>query len=101
MTVWVGFHRLAAQEARAAEAWYAPHSPDTARRFRTEVSAAAMRIADNVGTHAIPETKCRYVYVRRFPYRLIYSMDDKTALVVAVAHARRRPGYWRRRTHHP
>jgi hypothetical protein len=38
------------------------------------------------------------VRLRRFPYILYYHVvDDSLALVLAVAHARRRPGYWRRR----
>lgn len=93
----VAFHRLAAKDARDAEGWYRRRSPDSAARFRTQVTAAALRIADGVDTHPIPGTKFQYVLVRRFPYRLIFSTEGSVALVVAVSHARRRPNYWRRR----
>ena len=39
----------------------------------------------------------RRVLVRRFPYAVIYRLDPDGAFIVAVAHVRRRPGYWRRR----
>lgn len=38
------------------------------------------------------------IVLRRFPYALIYRAEPRAVVVVAVAHLRRRPGYWRRRT---
>jgi hypothetical protein len=38
--------------------------------------------------------RCR---LRRFPYGVIYHADEMEILVVAVAHAHRRPDYWRDR----
>jgi mRNA-degrading endonuclease RelE of RelBE toxin-antitoxin system len=38
--------------------------------------------------------RCR---LRRFPYGLIYAIDRGDILIVAVAHAHRRPDYWRDR----
>ena len=32
--------------------------------------------------------------VARFPYRIVYFVNDDTIVVVAVAHERRHPGYW-------
>jgi mRNA-degrading endonuclease RelE of RelBE toxin-antitoxin system len=33
--------------------------------------------------------------LRRFPYSVIYEVLGNTVTVLAVAHHRRRPGYWR------
>jgi hypothetical protein len=35
--------------------------------------------------------------LERFPFSVVYRVGEHGALVVAVAHARRRPGYWRTR----
>jgi toxin ParE1/3/4 len=35
--------------------------------------------------------------VARFPYRVVYVVLGADIDVLAVAHAKRRPGYWRRR----
>ena len=43
------------------------------------------------------EANLRRLMLTRFPYALIYSATDDLLHVVAVAHARRRPGYWRPR----
>ena len=39
----------------------------------------------------------RWVLTRRFRYAVIYRAHDRRLEVVAVAHLRRRPDYWRRR----
>lgn len=38
-------------------------------------------------------TRRRYL-LRRFPYSVIYQITTEELRVVAVAHHRRRPGYW-------
>ena len=40
----------------------------------------------------------RQLPVSRFPYRIVYMIDSEELRVLAVAHTRRRPGYWRSRT---
>jgi plasmid stabilization system protein ParE len=98
LSLQVVFHRLAAKESRAAEAWYANRSSEVAERFRKAVLDTAQRIADDVGTHPIGKSRFRYAFVRRFPYRLIYCFESgSTVRVLAVCHFHRRPGYWRRR----
>ena len=32
--------------------------------------------------------------LRKFPFTLIYALEDDDLIVVAVSHHRRRPGYW-------
>jgi hypothetical protein len=39
----------------------------------------------------------RRILVHGFPYSLIYLERARTVWILAVAHHRRRPGYWRRR----
>ena len=41
--------------------------------------------------------RSRSLLFRHFPYRLVYQAVADMLVVVAVAHQRRRPGYWRRR----
>ena len=36
----------------------------------------------------------RWVMLRTFPIKLVYTVHDDALLLVAVFHARRRPGYW-------
>ena len=36
----------------------------------------------------------RRVLVRRFPFSVVYFLDEGEVVVAAIAHQRRRPGYW-------
>ena len=40
------------------------------------------------------EPEIRRRLFARFPYSLIYGIEDETIVVIAVAHARRLPRYW-------
>lgn len=37
--------------------------------------------------------------VDRFRYNVIYRIEEKTLFVLAIAHHRRKPNYWRKRIH--
>lgn len=39
----------------------------------------------------------RRAVLRRFPFSLIYSEEPTEIVIIAVAHQKRRPGYWRGR----
>jgi len=36
----------------------------------------------------------RRVLLRRFPFSVVYFVNDGEVVVAAIAHHRRRPGYW-------
>jgi toxin ParE1/3/4 len=69
--------------------------------FVSEVERAVRRIAffPQHGSPYLGGT--RRVVLRRFPYSIVYLADQGDLLVVAVAHHRRKPGYWRTRLSRP
>ena len=40
------------------------------------------------------EPDIRRCLFARFPYSLVYGIDEDTIVVIAVAHSRREPNYW-------
>ena len=40
---------------------------------------------------------CRFAILRRFPYSVVYHLENEEPFVVAVAHSSRAPNYWRDR----
>ncbi|CAN5905857.1 MAG: type II toxin-antitoxin system RelE/ParE family toxin [Ornithinimicrobium sp.] len=65
--------------------------------FIEEVERALERIA-TFPEHGSPHlVNTRRVVLQRFPFSVVYDILPEGALVVAVAHHRRRPGYWRER----
>lgn len=44
-----------------------------------------------------PELLVRRAPVKRFPYHVVYLEAESTIRILAVAHERRKPGYWKKR----
>jgi len=43
------------------------------------------------------DRRTRQYLLRRFPFGIIYLVEDGEIVVVAIAHLSRKPGYWRAR----
>jgi plasmid stabilization system protein ParE len=77
--------------------WYAERSAVAAERFTAAVDAALREIAADPDRFERMDARHRGCTVKRFPFRVVYRIEPARILVVAVAHAKRRPGYWTRR----
>ena len=94
-------HPEAIAEARAARQWYEEQSLAAGRAFMAELDAAIEQISAAPNRWAAYLQGTRRYLMHRFPYMVIYHEKDGAIRVVAVAHARRRPGYWRLRLKSP
>ena len=97
MATTVDFDAAARVEFDNAFDWYAQRSPGAAIGFASEVDAAIDLVA--AAPERFPETNagCRSCALHRYPYRVIYYRSQDRLIVVAIAHAKRRPGFWRDR----
>jgi plasmid stabilization system protein ParE len=93
----VDVHPLAADEAEAAERWYRERNETASMRFRHELDRAVDLISDRPEAWSPYVGGTRRILLRRFPFFVVYRVFDERVQIVAVAHARRRPGYWRKR----
>ena len=87
----------AEREIREAFLWYFERSPLAADAFRLEVFDAIDRLATDAETWPMDEDGLRFYHLRHFPFTVHYDLDGRTVTVMAVAHQRRRPGYWQGR----
>jgi toxin ParE1/3/4 len=83
-------------------------SPDAAARFRAAVDRVFDRIEENPsqfpehGLLVVQNGRALFYAVRRavvprFPYVVLFYVRRGVAIVLAIAHGRRRPGYWSER----
>ena len=93
----LGFHPEAVAEARGAARWYRERNPDAAEAFLTEFDRALRRIAEAPERWPVVEAGWRRFVLRRFPFSIVYRVQSGQVEVLALAHGRRRPGYWRDR----
>lgn len=86
----------AAEELEAARAFYEGRRPGLGDAFVNSIDALFAQIHDTPLLFALlPDSiDLRRAPLGRFPYVVIYLVHARTVHVVAVAHARRRPGYW-------
>jgi len=90
------FHREARAEQQLAVETYTLRSLDVGDRFERALSYCLRLICDEPETWPLWRGRpgIRSHRVRGFPYRMIYVIRDGRVFIVAVAHGRRRPGYW-------
>ena len=93
----VEFHPEALADARHARRWYAERSAAVAERFEAELRRALdfAALMPEAGSPGAAGT--RKLRLHGFPHSLIYRVAPSLVLVLAVAHERREPGYWRKR----
>jgi plasmid stabilization system protein ParE len=97
----ISLHPEAVAEARAARAWYQERSASTAEAFLAELDHAVAMIGASPLRYPAHAHGTRRFVMRRFPFSVVYRVLDDDVLIVAVAHGRRRPGYWRARSSPP
>ena len=90
-------HPGAIADARGARLWYAERSSHAADQFMAELDRALERILESPKRWPKKAGVRRYV-LRRYPFIVVYRTRESVVEIVAVAHARRRPGYWSSRS---
>lgn len=93
----VGFHPAALEESTAAERWYRERSDTAAVAFVAEIDRAVEQIGDAPDRWPRHTQGTRRFVLRRFPFTLIYRVGSAEVEIIAVAHGRRRPDYWKGR----
>jgi plasmid stabilization system protein ParE len=97
MTHKVELHPLAEEEFLAAYAWYSERSETAARAFLREMDHAVLRISEAPERWPKYASLTRRFLLARFPFSVIYRIAEQVVEVIAVAHHKRKPGYWRPR----
>jgi plasmid stabilization system protein ParE len=77
--------------------WYAERNPQAAMQFANAVDAALSMIAASPQRFAAIDNIHRGCSINHFPFRIVYRVTTDRIVVVAVAHAKREPGYWKKR----
>jgi plasmid stabilization system protein ParE len=91
------FHPEAEEEFLEAVSYYEAQVPGLGERFDAEVRAAGARLLRYPEIGPFIDTELRKLVLDRFPYYVIYSVSSEAVYIVAVAHEKRKPGYWETR----
>ena len=88
------FHPEAADELNEAADVYEAKSPGLGARFIDEVDEGIDLLLEQPMLGSPWLEPARRWQLRSFPYTLAYRALDAELEILAVAHQRRRPGYW-------
>ena len=97
-------HPEAQAELRSAALWYDERRPGLGDEFIAEVSAFLDRVREAPESYPPwPGTRAtgpliRKAAIPRFPYVIAFERREHRVVVLAIAHAKRRPLYWFTRT---
>ncbi|EFQ84423.1 toxin-antitoxin system, toxin component, RelE family [Aeromicrobium marinum DSM 15272] len=97
-----GFHPEARAEFFADVEWYDERELGVGARFEIAVREAIDAAVDSPDSWGVwpgweRSPAVRSKRVNGFPYRVVYFVTGEQLAVVAIAYAKRRPGYWRER----
>jgi len=79
--------------------WYEARVTGLGGEFLDSVAATIARIQTRpeIGTAISADGRSRRALVTKFPYQVVYRLAPKELVVVAIAHLKRRPEYWKQR----
>ena len=94
--------REAESEIDEAAEWYEDKQQGLGHEFLDALEHAIHAIEDRPDSLPRMETlhsvrDVRRCLLPRFPFNIVFEIRENELLVLAVAHVRRRPNYWRRR----
>ena len=86
----------AAAELQSAAMWYEEKRPGLGVEFVAIVDQALQSVLEHPEACPLwrPDRPYRKHPLKRFPYVVFFRIDSETVVIVAAAHAKRRPGYW-------
>ena len=89
----------ASEEFSEAVRWYEARPPGLGGEFFDAVGTTLSLIETNpeIGTAVSADGQTRRALVAGFPYQVVYRLKPTELVIVAVAHLKRRPGYWKHR----
>jgi plasmid stabilization system protein ParE len=93
----VRLHPLAADEVKSAHTWYSDRGIAAAEEFLKELDAAMAAVVGAPDRWPSIHIRYRRFLLHKFPFSVVYVQRQGYVEVIAIAHHRRRPGYWKHR----
>ncbi len=87
----------AREELNEAAAFYEASVPGLGAAFLDDVERAIELVSERPRIGASAGRGFRKTILRRFPFSIIYVDREEEIVIVALAHQRRRPGFWQGR----
>lgn len=94
----VVFHPEAEEELNDSTRYYDAEGPGLGKALLEDLEHAIAQLIQYPESAPLVNKLARCKPLRRFPYNIMYIVLPSTIRILAVAHQKRRPFYWRGRT---
>jgi toxin ParE1/3/4 len=91
------FHPEALSEYAEAVQYYTEQRVEVAQAFINSIEDTVYRINKSPTRYAEIDEDVRRCMARKFPYGVLYTVEQDYILILAVMHCSREPGYWQSR----
>ncbi len=91
------FHPEALTEYADAVRYYTEQRTEVAQAFIDAIEDAVYRVRESPTRYNAIDDDVRRCMTRRFPYGILYTIEQDYILILAVMHCSREPGYWKSR----
>ncbi len=81
-------------EFLSAVQYYEDCQKDLGRRFKESIELAVAKIAEAPFRYRVVRAPFRRYLIHKFPYGIMYSIEPDHIRIIAIAHTKRKPGYW-------
>lgn len=99
MTARIRFFEDAALEVEEQRAWYREKSEVAEESFLRELDHAIEIVTEAPHRWPVYIAGTRRYVFRKFPFSLVYFLEDDTIVIAAVEAENKEPGYWVKRLH--
>ncbi len=91
------FHPEALEEYRQAALWYTERESELGLKFVGSVEDTIKRVVAAPNQWRAIDEDVRRCLTHVFPFAILYTIESKFLLIVAVMHCSRAPDYWKHR----
>lgn len=88
------FLELAEQEFYDSQDYYEEQQLNLGVKFKQEIYNTLNRIQKFPNMYVEVRKDIRKCVVNKFPFNLLYSIEENHILIIAIAHHHRKPDYW-------
>ena len=88
------FLEIAEQEFYDSQDYYEEQQTNLGDKFKSEVYNTLKRIRKFPNMFVKVNKDIRKCIINKFPFNILYSIEDDSILIIAIAHHHRNPDYW-------
>lgn len=93
----LSFAAVAREDVREIVLWYKNEVDGLENRFLFSLEVIISELRDNPLIYPIQFNNIRCGLLRRFPYKVYYTIDQETVIILGVIHVKRNPKLIRKR----